>query len=199
MKTPLNDYRETRSIRDDFGQNLMGTEYSERDWQLDFALMTQCVRFYLSLKPGCRRIMPPLSRIERREQMAAVGKDFKSWADDYFAEDSGHLDCELKAEEVLADFNQETRFAWAPKTMTQHLNAYCQLAAHIHCLNPVSVTHKQKDGERWIRRDENGHQKSCYYVMSAKAAAEIEKTEPVQADLPFGDDSEVPLSDDRPF
>ena len=199
VKTPLNDYRETRSIRDDFGQNLMGTEYSERDWQLDFALMTQCVRFYLSLKPGCRRIMPPLSRIERREQMAAVGKDFKSWADDYFAEDSGHLDCELKAEAVLADFNQETRFAWAPKTMTQHLNAYCQLAAHIHCLNPVTVTHKQKDGERWIRRDENGHQKSCYYVMSAKAAAEIEKTEPVQADLPFGDDSEVPLSDDRPF
>ena len=31
VQTPQNDYRETRSIRDDFGQNLMGTEYSETD------------------------------------------------------------------------------------------------------------------------------------------------------------------------
>ena len=199
VQTPQNDYRETRSIRDDFGQNLMGTEYSEQDWQTDFALMTQCVRFYLSLKPGCRRIMPPLNRIERREQMAAVGKDFKQWADDYFAEDSGHLDCELKAETVLADFNQETRFAWAPKRMTQHLTAYCQLADHLSCLNPVTITHKNKDGERWIKRDENNQQKAYYYVMSAKAAAETEKTNTVQTSLTFSDDSEDTWIDGEPF
>ena len=190
VQTPQNDYRETRSIRDDFGQNLMGTEYDEKDWQLDLALMTQCVRFYLSLKPGCRRIMPPLNRIERREQLAAVGKDFKQWADEFFAEDSGHLDCELKAEMVLSDFNQETKFGWPPKTMTQHLNAYCQLAEHINCLNPVAITHKDKDGERWVKRDENGQQKAYYYVQSVKAAAEANKAEPQQQDLPFCDDSE---------
>lgn len=185
VKTPQNDYRETRTIRDDFGQNLMGTEYSEQDWQLDLAFMTQCVRFYLSLKPGYRRIMPPLSRIERREQMAAVGKDFKQWADEFFAEDSGHLDCELKAETVLSDFNQETKFGWPPKKMTQHLNAYCQFAAHINCLNPVTITHKDKDGERWIKRDENGLQKAYYYVQSVNAAAEADKTEPKQTALSF--------------
>lgn len=190
VQTPLNDYRETRSIRDDFGQNLMGTEYSEQDWQLDLALMTQCVRFYLSLKPGCRRIMPPLSRIERREQLAAVGKDFKQWADEFFAEDSSHLDCELKAETVLSDFNQETKFGWAPKTMTQHLNAYCQFADHINCLNPVTITHKDKDGDRWIKRDENGQQKAYYYVQSAKAAAEADNTEPAQTALSFDDEEE---------
>jgi hypothetical protein len=185
VKTPQNDYRESRSIRDDFGKNLMGTEYDEREWQLDLAFMTQCVRFYLSLKPGERRIMPPLNRIERREQMAAVGKDFRQWADDYFAEDSGHLDCELKAETVLADFNQETKFNWPPKKMTQHLNAYCQFADHLHGLNPVSITHKQKDGERWIKRDENNQQKAFYYVLSAKAAVEASKADPVQAGLDF--------------
>lgn len=190
VQTPLNDYRETRSIRDDFGQNLMGTEYSEQDWQLDLALMTQCVRFYLSLKPGCRRIMPPLSRIERREQLAAVGKDFKQWADEFFAEDSSHLDCELKAETVLSDFNQETKFGWAPKTMTQHLNAYCQFADHVNCLNPVTITHKDKDGDRWIKRDENGQQKAYYYVQSAKAAAEADNTEPAQTALSFDDEEE---------
>ena len=172
VQTPQNDYCETRSIRDDFGQNLMGTEYSESDWQLDLAFMTQCVRFYLSLKPGCRRIMPPLSRIERREQMAAVGKDFKQWADDYFAEGSGHLDCDLKAETVLSDFNKETMFNWSPKKLTQHLADYCKLAVHIRCLNPASVTHKERDGERWVKRDESGQPKTYYYVQSVKTATD---------------------------
>ena len=199
VKTPQNDYRETRTIRDDFGQNLMGVEYSERDWQLDLALMTQCVRFYLSLKPGQRRIMPPLSRIERREQMAAVGKDFRQWADDYFSEDSGHLDSELKAEAVLSDFNQETKFGWSPKNMTKHLTAYCQMADHLNCLNPTSVTHKQKDGERWIKRDENGQQKSYYYVQSAKAAAETAKTEPKQAGFDFDAGDTDDWDDSAPF
>ena len=199
VRTPLNDYRETRTIRDDFGQNLMGTEYSEPDWQLDLALMTQCVRFYLSLKPGERHIMPPLSRIERREQMAVVGKDFRLWAGEYFAEDSGHLDCELKAETVLADFNQETKFGWAPRRMTQHLSDYCQLADHLCCLNPATITHKQKDGERWVKRDENGLQKAYYYVLSAKVAAEAAKTEPVQADIAFETGNGDEGQDDAPF
>lgn len=177
VRSTTNDYRETRSIRDDFQQNLMGTEYSEDDWQLDIAFMVQCVRFYLSLKPGERRIMPPLNRIERREQMAAVGKDFRLWADDFFAEGSGHLDCDLKAEQVLADFNTETKFGWSPKKMTQHLADYCKLADHIQCLNPSAVTHTQRDGERWLRRDENNQMKSYYYVQSVKAANE--------ADIPF--------------
>lgn len=185
VKTPMNDYNETRTIRDDFGQNLMGTEYSEEDWQLDLAFMVQAVRFFLSLKPGERRIVPPLSRIERREQMAAVGKDFKQWADDYFAEGGGHLDCELKAEQVLADFNRETLFGWAPKKMTQHLKDYCLLAEHIHCMNPVSITHQKKDGDRWIQRDANGAQKTCYYVQSQKAFDESRDKQPVQTEMPF--------------
>lgn len=199
VQTPKNDYRESRSIRDDFGKNLMGTEYDEHDWQLDLAFMTQCVRFYLSLKSGQRRIMPPLSRIERREQMAAVGKDFRQWADDFFSEDSGHLDCELKAEQVLNDFNQETKFGWSPKNITQHLNTYCQFAEHIHCLNPVTITHKERDGERWIKRDENNQQKAYYYVQSVKAFEEVTKTEAVQTNLQFESDSSEEWTDSQPF
>ncbi len=199
VKTPKNDYRESRSIRDDFGKDLMGTQYDEHDWQLDLAFMLQCVRFYLSLKPGERRIMPPLSRIERREQMAAVGKDFRQWADDFFAEDSGHLDCDLKAEQVLADFNQETKFGWSPKKMTQHLTAYCQLAEHIHCLNPASVTHKEQDGGRWIKRDENNQQKAYYFIQSVKAVGDVSKTDSVQTRISFESDSSEEQIDDRPF
>jgi len=185
VKTSTNDYRETRSIRDDFGQNLMGTEYSERDWQLDFAFMTQCVRFYLSLEPGKRKILPPLKQVERREQMANVGRDFRQWADDYFAVGGGNLDRELKTEQVLSDFNAETKFGWSPKKMTQHLDAYCRFAEHIHCLNPSSITHSQEDGKRWVKRDENGQTKAFYYVQSAKAAAETAEQQPVQSELSF--------------
>lgn len=199
VKTPQNDYRETRSIRDDFGQNLMGIDYSEHDWQLDLSFMVQCVRFYLSLPQGSRRIMPPMNRIERREQMAAVGKDFKQWADEFFAADSGHLDCELKAEMVLNDFNRETRFDWPPKRMTQHLNEYCQFAEPIHALNPTTITGKKKDGERWLKRDESGQLKAYYYVQSAKAAAETAKTDAVQQDLAFSEDNEGEQQGDMPF
>ena len=184
-KTPKNDYRESRTVRDDLGCNLMGTEYSEDDWQADIAFMLQCVQFYLSLPKGQRRIMPPLSRIEQREQMAAVGKDFKEWADDYFAEGGGKLDRELKADSVLNDFNNETKFGWSAKKMTQRLTEYCQLADHIHCLNPASITGKDKDGERWVKRDENQQQKSYYYVQSVKGAAKSTGQEPVEQKLDF--------------
>ena len=69
---------------------------------------------------------------------------------------------------MLADFNLEAKFGWSPKKMTQHLAAYCQFAEHIQCFNPAAVTHKEKDGERWIRRDENNQQKAYYHIQSAK-------------------------------
>ena len=184
--TRLNDYRESRSIRDDLGCNLMGTEYDEQDWQADIAFMLQCLQFYLSLPKGERRIMPPLGRIGLREQMAAVGKDFKSWADEFLAEDGGNLDCELKAEDMLAAFNAETRYGWSPKKFAQHLKAYCDMAPHIHCLNPASKTGKKTDGERWIKREPNGGQKTCYYVESVQQhAIDAATIEPEEQTLIF--------------
>ena len=164
--TKLNDYRETRTIRDDFGQNLMGTEYPEADWQADFAFMLQCLQFYLSLPVEQRRILPPMSRIEQREQRAAVGRDFEQWANEYFAPDSGNLDREIKCADVLANFNQETHFNYSPTKLTRHLKAYCDFSPHISCLNPASITGKQNDGEPWVKR-ENVSQVRYYYVQSA--------------------------------
>ena len=46
--------------------------------------------------------------------------------------------------------------------------------------------------------DENGLQKTFYYVQSAKSVAEAEKTEPIQANLSFEAPSEEDLSDE-PF
>ena len=63
----------------------MGADYSEADWQADIAFLIDCLRFYLSLPKNERKMMPPLNQVERREQRAAIGKDFELWAEDYFA------------------------------------------------------------------------------------------------------------------
>ena len=109
-----------------------------------------------------------MNNIEHREQMAAVGKDFKQWADEYFAEDSGNLDIELKAEDLLNAFNTETRYGWSPKKFSQHLKSYCEMTAYIYTLNPASVTGKNTDGERWQKRDSSGAMKTYYYVESVQ-------------------------------
>ena len=127
-----------------------------------------------------------MKHIERREQQAAIGKEFRQWADDYFAPENGHLDCPIKADEIVSAFNQETRFNWSPKKVATHLKDYCAFAEHIHCLNPASVTGKDKDGERWIKR-EDGKQPTYYYIQSVEEymKAEEQPSTPQEEDLPF--------------
>lgn len=183
VATKQNDYRETRSIRDDFGCDLMGTEYPESDWQADISFMLQCLQFYLSLPVAERKIMPPLSKIERREQQAAVGKDFRQWADENIGEGSEWLDCERKAQDMLNDFNRETGNKWSMTLLTRKLKAYCEFAEHICCLNPTSITGKSKDGEPWVKR-ENGNQVRYYYIQSVNASLSPEAPdEPTEEQL----------------
>ena len=165
VATKQNDYRESRGIRDDFGQNLMGTDYTEQDWQADIALMLQCLQLYLSLPKDERKQMPPMSLIERREKRAVIGKDFEQWATEYLAPDSGNLDTEIKSLDMLANFNLETKYGWSLSKFTRHLKDYCEYADHIHCLNPVTKTGRKADGMPWVKR-ENGSQVRYYYIQS---------------------------------
>ena len=122
-----------------------------------------------------------MKRIEKREQQAVIGKDFRQWADDYFAIGSSNLDCELKSEDVVNAFNSETRYGWSPKKVTQQLKAYCSFADHISCMNPASITGKKTDGERWIKR-ENGRLVQFYYIQSSNNATTQQTDEEA---LPF--------------
>lgn len=165
----------------------MGMEYPEADWQADIAFLLQCLQFYLSLPVGERRIMPPMQRIERREQLADIGKDFRQWADEYFAEDGGNLDRELRQDEVLNSFNGEATYKLAKRKFTMKLKEYCSFAAHIQCLNPASVTGCDKDGERYRKHVGDNEELYYYYVQSVKGAAQAdtELRTPVQGKLPF--------------
>lgn len=185
-KTKENGYLETRKVSDDFGQRLLSESYSETDWQSDLSFMQDCLQVYLQLPESDRKQIPSMKHIERREQQAAIGKEFRQWADDYFASENGHLDCPIKADDIVSAFNQETRYNWSPKKVATHLKDYCAFAEHIHCLNPASVTGKDKDGERWIKR-EDGKQPTYYYIQSVeeyiKAGQQPDK--PQEEELPF--------------
>ncbi|MBR0489732.1 MAG: hypothetical protein IJJ68_05975 [Prevotella sp.] len=184
VMAPTNDYKETRTIRDDFQQELMGADYSEADWQADIAFLIDCLRFYLSLPKNERKMLPPLNQVERREQRAAIGKDFELWAEDYFAIDGGNLDRPIKQSEVMANFNTEATYPLKPKRFTSKLKEYCSFANHISCLNPVSVTGNEKNGERW-RKKEEGKNIPYYYVQSINDTASKPKPNEEEEDIPF--------------
>ena len=87
---------------------------------------------------------------------------------------------------MLTAFNTETRYGWSPKKFAQHLKAYCDMAPHIHCLNPASKTGKKTDGERWQKRETNGNFKTIYYVLSEKQfLSESTHTEPEEQTILF--------------
>lgn len=185
VATKTNDYLETRSIRDDFGCDLMGTEYPETDWQADIAFMLQCLKLYLSLPKEERKVMPPMTRIERREQRAAIGKDFEQWANEFLAPGSDFIDREVKSQDMLNSFNRETRYDWSMTKLTRHLKNYCEYAPHIKCLNPASVTGRKTDGEPWAKREGCG-QVRYYYIQSMPTGdTPMKPDEPTEQALPF--------------
>lgn len=189
-KTRQNDYLETRKIRDDFGCDLMGIEYPEQDWQADIAFMLQCVRLYLSLPVAERKVMPPMECIERRSERAVIGRDFEEWAEVYFAPESGNLDREVKQDELYNNFCREVTYKISKTKLTKKLKTYCEYAHHIHCLNPASVTGKQKDGERIMRRVD-GVMSQFFYVQSVmeyerlQQEVQTKSQDSTEQDLPF--------------
>ncbi len=186
QRSAKNDYLENRSIFDDFGQHLMKEDYSEHNWQTDIALMLQCLQLYLSLPVGKRQIMPPLARIERREQQAALGKDFRQWAEENLNEDSEYLDTCIKLDDLFNMFKQETRSPWSPSWFTKQLKNWCTFAEHISCYNPTTITGQKKDGDRWQKR-ENGKTMTYCHIQTVKKAQEMKAIpqQPSEQDLPF--------------
>ena len=129
--------------------------------------------------------MPPMMRIEQREQRAAIGKDFEQWANEFLAPGSEYIDHEVKSQDMLDNFNRETRYNWSMTKFTRHLKDYCEYAPHIRCLNPVSITGRKKDGDPWTKR-EGIIQVRYYYIQSMPAdGTAIASEEPTEKDLPF--------------
>ena len=181
QQTPKNTYRESRSVRDDLGHDLMTDEYE--GWLADVQFVLQCEQFYLSQLPTGRRIEPPMDNVRRRQQRASLGKIFEAWASDYFAPGSPNLDVKLVQANVVTDYLSETGQHSVNKGIfTQKLKAYCEYADHIDCYNPKDVTGNMGDGERWRVKD-NGKLIQYIYVRSSQEFHG--STVPAEILLPF--------------
>ena len=74
------EYKEDRTIKDEFGKNLLQDDYTEHEWNLFYNFMGQCVKLYLNFD----KIEVESQAVVMRTHMASMGLSFKEWADVYF-------------------------------------------------------------------------------------------------------------------
>lgn len=138
------DYRETRTVRDDFGKDLFGTFYTDDEWNADFNFLLRCEQFYLSLCQRPVKIQPPMGNILQRKLKSDMGETFEDWAMGYFAEDGPNVNRQLVREAVYQDFQKDTHMnAIKMKGFTIRLKAFAEFCPWIHCLNPIEFRNAQ--------------------------------------------------------
>ena len=143
--TEENDYLETRKVSSDFGKNILPPYATEEEWNADINFLLQCLRFYLSVAEDNIMIVPPMTNIITRKNMAVAGDNFLEWASVYFAEDSGNLDKKLVKDEVYELCKAKTNNkSLSPHTFTKKLKAFVKVAEWIKELNPKDQ--QNKDG-----------------------------------------------------
>lgn len=176
QRTESNDYLETRSIRDDFGRDLISSTYPEEMWNADINFFMQCTNFYLSLCQESIKPMPPMGNILKRKFKADMGTNFEEWANVYFAEDGDHLDTFVVRREAYEDFIDEAKVNKNFYTMnkfTKALRSFVALCPWVADYNPKDLQNSQG---RISRRIE-GKSEDMIYLRSTKALANREAIE----------------------
>lgn len=176
-------YRQERSPKDDFGIDLFDG-FDEKQQNLFYNLMAQCLKFYLACEAAVRA---PGENVNKRNLMAIMGDNFKAWADVYFSNEASRLDVE-----TIRDDAQEAYFKNNTKTTPQNfqkkLVAWCKLYGYI--LNPVDKC-TTTDKKRIIKRI-NGETKEVFFIdtsgLTGIPKAEIPQSG--QLNLPIKDDDE---------
>jgi len=168
QRTEGNDYRETRSIRDDFGRTLFTREYPEADWNRDINFFLQCARFYLSLAGESVKLLPPMGNIVRRKWKADMGATFEDWAATYFAPEGDHLDRLLPRQEAFDDYVRTSGIGskYTMHKFTAQLRAFCRYRDYVDELNPRELCNSQGR----ITRRFGGELKEAIYVRTAMPA-----------------------------
>lgn len=137
QRTEDNDYIDTRSIRDDFGKDLYGKDYTEDEWLADINFWLECCSFYLQLIDEPVKLLPPMENIIRRKFKADMGTNFEDWANGYFSRESGNLDEFLQRDRVLEDYMSYAKTnKITMQSFTRKLSSFVKLCPWIDELNP---------------------------------------------------------------
>lgn len=164
QKTENNDYRETRTIFDDFGKNLFYNDYTEEEWNADFNFFADCCRFYLSTIGANVKIQPPLENVTIRSLMTIMGSNFKDWADVFFSPDGDKVNTMVPRDEALSDFLRTSNIkGWSTQKFTKALKAFCSVAQFVHRLNPAEFKNAQG---RIIRKGTDNKSHEMIYIQT---------------------------------
>lgn len=153
QKTENNDYKESRSIRDDFGKDLYSQSYTNEEWNADINFFMQCCEFYLSISESALKILPPMDNIIRRKYKADMGMNFEDWANSYLSVESGHLDKFIVRKAAFEDFRMFCNSKnLTMQTFSRKLKSFVALCPYISELNPKDYCNSSN---RIIRRPDS--------------------------------------------
>ncbi|MBR2290810.1 MAG: hypothetical protein IJ868_00650 [Prevotella sp.] len=172
QRTPEDDqdYRETRSIFDDFGKNLFGSDYSDDEWNADQNFLLQCLQFYLSICHKPEKLQPPMQNIIQRNLISRMGP-LRDWAEKYFAYRGPNVDRMVPTEEAYNDFIRETKAQnWKPNTFSKRLGDFAKYCPWILEKNPKDKCNSQGrvfDTTRTVKNAAgNDVNPECYYMRT---------------------------------
>ncbi len=184
-RTEDNDYKESRSIRDDFGFDLFSKTYGDDRWNADINFILQATRFYLSLCGQSVKIQPPMGNIIKRKYLQDMGGLFAEWAASYFAPESEHLNKFLIREQVFEDYKRFTGAGKATvQSFTRRLKSFALSQGNLE-YNPKEFQNSQG---RIIRKPEVDSvqypkTKSFEMIYVRSTDGDGKPSEPVQEDM----------------
>lgn len=162
IATSQNDYREDRSIYDDFGLSLFN-DYTESHFNDDINFFLECVSFYLKASERNIKIQPPLYNIEKRSYSEMLSDSFEDWASSFFAPNSTNLNVYLDRLMVYGQCKAFTGNSLiTSQSFLKQLKAFCSLSEHIGALNPKELC---TSGNR-ILKTVNGATREYIYVKT---------------------------------
>lgn len=174
QRTEGNDYLESRSIRDDFGRDLISSSYKEEDWNTDINFFMQCCQFYLSMCQESIKPMPPMGNILKRKFKADMGTNFEEWANVFFAEEGDNLDTFIVRREAYDAFIDDAKVNKNFYTMnkfTKALRSFAALCPYVYDYNPADLLNSQGRISRRI----DGKSEDMIYLRSTKSQANREQ------------------------
>jgi len=177
------EYKETRSIRDDFGRDLFTEDYPEANWNADINFLLQCCAFYMSQCEAGVKPQPPMANIYTRKLKQTMGPIFEDWAVVYFSQSGGHVNTEVVRTEAYDDFKEVTKDKFiSAQSWMRRLQAFCEYNHFV--LNPEE---RCNDGRRIVRWNvkNDGKTYEMIYVGSGDAEPKPTDAHEEQQELPF--------------
>jgi hypothetical protein len=138
----LEFYKEVRTPASELGRRMFD-DWDNEEWNRFYNFMAQCLSFYLSVAEMGIKIDPPFSNILKRNSLAVMGENFRTWADTYFADS---MDMAVERKPAFEDFVKATNNPKAtPQSFLKKILAWCDFMGYK--LNPQDVPGWQKAGD----------------------------------------------------